>query len=134
MEEFDYLMEKNRMLRSIIVVDPRIYECGQTLEVCRLCPLSDLNRKGTETEGYGCTWIERHKPEIATAIVREWAEKNPPKTYARVLKEYFPHTQFADDGTPSFCVEQIFGKLAKKPCKKKYKDEACIKCWQQLAE
>ena len=78
MKEFNYLLEKNRMVSNISsrFGDRENGGCYD-LNVCRLCPLGDEMRKDTETEDLNCTLLEIEEPEIATAIVRDWAEKHP---------------------------------------------------------
>lgn len=121
--EFNYLVEKVRMLNSLGRMGG---ECVGT--DCSICPLSDQNNGLNMT----CGAFEIQHSLEATEIVRKWAEEHPRKTRKDVLLEKFPNARLKDNGIPYVCSSFI-GLTQKKPfsC---YSTEACIECWNEPVE
>lgn len=108
--EFNYLVEKNRMLNSL----------GRTSGVCigvncYDCPLQ------LYSDGVTCKKLETDYPLKATEIVRKWANEHPRKTRKDVLKEAFPNA-FIDDN----CALKL-GLCSIEDCSNINGD--CFKCW-----
>lgn len=106
--EFNYLVEKNRMLDSL----------GRTSGVCigvncDDCPLGE----GRAT----CKKLETNSPLKATEIVRKWADEHPRKTRKDVLKESFPNASIDDN-----CALKL-GLCSIDDCSNINGD--CFKCW-----
>lgn len=116
--EFNYLVEKKRMLDSLGRIDGI---CGGG-EGCEICPLSS-NRNGWATVCYN---FEIEHPIEATEIVRKWAKEHPIKTRKDVLIEKFPNAQFKKDGTPKSCAEN----LGMCQCN----NNSCSECWNTEVE
>lgn len=106
--EFNYLVEKNRMLDSL----------GRTSGVCigvncDDCPLC--------CDGVKCNKLETNSPLKATEIVRKWADEHPKRTRKDVLKEAFPNASIDDN-----CALKL-GLCSKDDCSNINGD--CFKCW-----
>lgn len=114
--EFNYLVEKVRMLNSLGRMSG---ECAGV--DCSICPLSDQNNGLNIT----CGAFEMQHSLEATEIVRKWAEKHPIKTRKDVLLEKFPNAKFNDDGIPCVCAH-LLGLKGTDEC---YSPEACMECW-----
>ena len=94
---------------------------------CTNCPLSDKNNG----EGRFCVDYESHYPERAIAIVQQWSDEHPQKTYLTELLKIFPNTPLNDDGTPKgICLHEL-GATSLDNCEV---DNACAKCWNQPIE
>lgn len=113
--EFNYLVEKKRMLSSLGCMLPKLGTCDG-LE-CNKCPLSKCKN------GYdlSCSNFEIKYPVEATEIVRKWADEHPRKTRKDVLKEAFPNA-FIDDN----CALKL-GLCSIEDCSNINGD--CFKCW-----
>lgn len=113
----NYFIEKSRMIKQ------------QKDGVCKLdcsdCPLSCSNN-GT---GISCTNLEMSYPEKAIAIIQNWSDEHPSKTYLSELLEHFPNVPLADDGTPEICPEKLGLDRDIKPC-----CGDCVECWNQPIE
>lgn len=121
--EFNYLIEKRRMLDSLGRMRDEVISC---LNVdCTLCPLS----KYASGSGFNCRVFEIECPLEATEIVRKWAEKHPRKTRKDVLLEKFPKAMLMKDGTPYSCCEAL-GIAVKTECEEK----RCSDCWNTEVE
>lgn len=115
--EFNYLIEKNRMLNSL----------GRTSGICdgikcNTCPLSSWKNGRSLL----CTNFEFEYPVEATEIVRKWAEEHPRKTRKDVLKEAFPNASIDD-----ICVLKL-GLCSVDDCSNIGGD--CFKCWNTKIE
>ena len=95
--EFNYLIERRRMLNSI---GRTMGRCSNIS--CSNCPLF-IERKGKIPH---CADMEY--PIEATEIVRKWAEEHPRKTMKDVLLEKFPNAQL-DSSTqrPLVCASDL---------------------------
>lgn len=118
--EFNYLVEKRRMLDSL----------GRTGDKCNgvkcpMCPLSNYNNGSTLI----CGVFEIQHPIEATAVVRKWAEEHPKRTRKDVLLEKFPNAMLMKDGTPYSCCEAL-GIAVKTECEEK----RCSDCWNKEVE
>lgn len=106
--EFNYLVEKTRMLNSL----GRTYgKCAGVL--CQNCPLDSQNST--------CYDFEAEHPVEATEIVRKWANEHPRKTRKDVLKEAFPNASIDDN-----CALKL-GLCSIDDCSNINGD--CFKCW-----
>lgn len=85
--EFNYLVEKTRMLNSLGRTHGK---CNGVL--CQNCPLYLQNKSNCT-----CYNLESEYPLEATEIVRKWAEEHPRKTRKDVLKETFPNASIDDN-------------------------------------
>ena len=117
--EFNYLVEKKRMLNSL----------GRTSGICDgiecdTCPLSSWKND----ENLFCGRFEIEYPLKATEIVRKWAEEHPRKTRKDVLLEKFPKAEIYEDGLPYACCATL-GMIRKDQCSAK-----CMKCWDTFIE
>lgn len=121
--EFNYLVEKKRMLDSLGRMRDEVISC---LNVdCTLCPLSKY-ASGSE---FNCRVFEIECPIEATEIVRKWAEEHPRRTRKDVLLEKFPNAMLMKDGTPYSCCE-VLGIAVKTECEEK----RCSDCWNKEVE
>lgn len=112
--EFNYLVEKNRMLNSL----------GRTSGVCISvdcddCPLSEGEVK--------CRQLETNSPLRATEIVRKWAEEHPRKTRKDVLLEKFPNATLMDNNRGYMICAEYLGLCSN--C-----ESNCAKCWNTEVE
>ena len=111
--EFNYLVEKTRMLNSL----GRKTGCCVGVG-CEDCPLS--------VREFTCEQLEADCPLEATEIVRKWAEEHPRKMRKDILLEKFPNAKLTEDGVPEACAESIGICTCK--C------ESCTKCWNTEVE
>lgn len=113
--EFNYLVEKRRMLDSL----------GRTGDKCNgvkcpMCPLSNYNNGSTLI----CGVFEIQHPIEATAVVRKWAEEHPKRTRKDVLLEKFPNAQLdSETQRPLACA------FALGLCPKCTPFDDCEECW-----
>ena len=124
--EFNYLVEKKRMLVSLGCIRQTSSACDGM--ECNKCPLSRCKN------GYAmsCTRFEIKYPIEATEIVRKWAKEHPRKTKKDVLLEKFPNTKLNGDGIPCICAS-LLG-LTQKKLSSCNSMEACIECWNTEVE
>ena len=116
MEFQEYIKIKGRMCK--------FDESGVCSIKCDDCPL-DIRNNGTRG---GCVQLEKQHPERAEAIVKQWAEEHPAKTYANDFTSKFPNLDYTrlDDGFEyNYCVGILYGK-EKGNCRL-----SCKECWQQ---
>ena len=115
----NYFAEKRRMMK--------LTNTGVCKIKCTNCPLSDKNNG----EGRFCVDYESRYPERAIAIVQQWSDEHPQKTYLTELLKIFPNTPLNDDGTPKgICLHEL-GATSLDNCEV---DNACAKCWNQPIE
>lgn len=116
--EFNYLVEKIRMLNSLGRTHGK---CDGVL--CQNCPLYLQNK-------YNCTCynLESEYPVKATEIVRKWAEEHPRKTRKDILLEKFPNAEICKDGSPRSCCVEL-GMIPEEQC-----NENCMECWDTEVE
>lgn len=115
--EFNYLVEKRRMLNSL----------GRTSGICDgiecdTCPLSSWKND----ENLSCGQLEIEYPLKATEIVRKWAEEHPRKTRKELLKSAFPNASIDD-----ICVLKL-GLCSIDDCRNIGGD--CFRCWNTEVE
>lgn len=110
--EFNYLVEKKRMLNNLGRTSGR---CDGT--DCDICPLSSWQND----RDLSCTIFEIEYPVEATEIVRKWANEHPRKTRKDVLKEAFPNAVIDDN-----CALKL-GLCSIGDCSNIKSD--CFKCW-----
>ena len=119
--EFNYLVERTRMLNSL---GRRKGRCeGVPCEVCFLHLATSDHRN--------CTWFEGENPLEATEIVRKWAEEHPRKTRRDVLLEKFPNVVLNKKGQPCVCAQMLGLRDFDYVCEDK---EECSKCWNTEVE
>ena len=84
--------------------------------------------------GQTCINFQYDHPEKAVAIVEQWAEEHPIRTYKSVFLEKFPDAELGcEDGAPYVCLYYIFGsKYAPDYCK--WDTATCFKCWNREVE
>lgn len=115
----NYFIEKSRMTKR------------QKNVICKLdcsdCPLSSSNN-GT---GISCTNLEMSYPEKAIAIIQNWSDEHPSKTYLSELLEHFPNVPLTATGIPEDICPFHLGFMSKDDCRS---DRNCIKCWNQREE
>lgn len=119
--EFNYLVEKNRMLNSL-GREGRTSSCMCAETECADCPLS----KWKNGLNLSCAILEFKYPLEATEIVRKWAEEHPRKTRKDVLLEKFPNAKLTKDGVPAVCADSIG--ICTCECK------TCADCWNTEVE
>lgn len=123
--EFNYLVEKRRMLDSLGRMRDEAISC---LNVdCTLCPLS----KYASGSGFNCRVFEIECPIEATKIVRKWAEEHPRKTRRDVLLEKFPNVVLNKKGQPCVCAQMLGLRDYDNICEDK---EECLQCWNMEVE
>ena len=118
--EFNYLVEKKRMLHNLGRISGML--CAGTK--CDVCPLS----KDKNDRNLSCTIFEFEYPVEATEIVRKWVDEHPRKTRKDILLEKFPNADFRSNGSPCSCCVEL-GMIPKEQC-----DENCTKCWNTEVE
>lgn len=95
---------------------------------CHLCPMGKDNTKTHLL----CFELQQEKPEIANAIVEQWAKEHPVRTYKSVFLEMFPNVKTAKEGHPDFCLKRLLG------AKGEYDicscDITCGDCWSREVE
>lgn len=117
--EFNYLVEKKRMLNSLGRTEK---QCNDV--ECTACPLS-IDNNGFDSI---CCDFEIEHPIEATEIVRKWAEEHPKRTRKDVLLEKFPNSTLKTEyGNYLICAQRL-GLC--KDCLTK----SCEKCWNTEVE
>lgn len=112
-----YFAEKQRMVKL---------QTGEVCEIsCEECPLSSMNNG----EGIVCSDFETCYPEKAIAIIQEWSDEHPQKTYLMEFLKHYPNTLLDDDGTPKGVCLYALGLINKDDC-----DNNCVKCWGRPIE
>lgn len=113
----NYFAEKQRMVKL---------QTGEVCEIsCEECPLSSMNNG----EGIVCSDFETCYPEKAIAIIQEWSDAHPQKTYLSELLTHYPNAPLDGDGTPKGVCPHTLGLTDIDNC-----DDNCIKCWNQPIE
>lgn len=117
--EFNYLVEKKRMLNSLGRIGG---DCDAV--ACTMCPLS------SHMNGYKvtCSHLEIEYPLKATEIVRKWAEEHPRKTRKDVLLEKFPNATLMDNNRGYMICAEYLGLCSN--CE----SNNCAKCWNTEVE
>lgn len=118
----NYLTEKLRLTKKHKPNDDT-YTCEIA---CDDCPLSCSNNG----MNIPCTNFEKSYPDKAIAIIQNWSDEHPPKTYLSEFLKNYPNALLRDDGTPNFCPYRL-GLMSKYVCRK---DGNCVKCWNQPIE
>lgn len=123
MKNFDYLLEKQRMLKFLTGPE-HIYKCSDCSDACPLF----YSRNGA---GLSCIQLELKAPEIATAIVCKWSEEHPKKTRLDYLLERFPDAVMHTD--PGDTVDLRYPQVCAKALGIKGVDcnehNNCYECW-----
>lgn len=140
MKEFNYLVEKKRMVESLSDGGSGCYNTD-----CAKCPLSSLNNNACPEDGLrhipakqvSCHDFELMYPMDATELVRLWAEEHPRKTLKDVLRAAFPNALLAPDGTPLSCAVKL-GLVTDGKKLDAVANDMCIyrcdECWSQEVE
>lgn len=113
----NYLTEKLRMTKK----HNRMCDID-----CDDCPLNSKNN-GVHTL---CKNFESLYPEKAVAIVQQWSNEHPQKTYLSELLKVFPNSSLDENGTPTFCPS-LLGFMNAGDCRT---NSNCMKCWNQPVE
>ena len=118
----NYFSEKQRMTKRY-KMDGGGYACKL---LCTVCPLSGSN---SGSKMY-CSDFESIYPEKAIAIIQEWSNEHPLKTYLSELLKNYPNIQLRNDGTPegNLCPYQL-GLMSVGDCRKHHN---CVECWNQV--
>lgn len=117
--EFNYLVEKRRMLDSLGRIDDQCDGVG-----CPECPLSSNNNGSNRV----CCDFEIEYPLEATEIVRKWAEEHPRKTRKDVFLEKFPNALTFKEGHPQSCCALLGF------CSECENSDSCVDCWNTEVE
>lgn len=116
-----YFAEKQRMVKL---------QTGEVCEIsCEECPLSSMNNG----EGIVCSDFETCYPEKAIAIIQEWSDEHPPKTFLTEFLKNYPNAEL-DHGVPKVCLKKL-GVVS--GCAKTKKGDlyiSCYRCWNQPIE
>lgn len=92
-------------------------------EGCEDCPIAELGNGG-------CIDIQAKFTAKCIAIVQEWSDEHPLKTYKQDFLEKFPKAKKSYDGTPNVCIEELYGEgVGIKDCE--FKFDGCIECWNR---
>lgn len=119
--EFNYLVEKKRMIKSLGNIDGKCRD-GKG---CEICPLSS-NKNGRDTI---CSNFEVEHPLEATEIVKKWAEAHPRKTRKSVLLEKFPNAQLDSSTQRPLVCASLLGF-----CTDCSPFDDCKECWNMEVE
>ena len=113
MNAITFLQERARLTNN----------CAINCEECRL---------GTWNNGKECSCsdLEHQYPEVCVAIVQQWSEDCPQKTYKDVFLEAFPNARLSPGGEPSGCLDNL-GILTVTNCSK---FKSCLECWNQAVK
>lgn len=128
LEKFEEIKEGSAGVMDVIkYFNTKKRMCEFHKGTCHLCPMGKDNTKTHLL----CFELQQEKPEIADAIVEQWAKEHPVKTYKSVFLEKFPDAA-KEDGVPVTCVVAVFGEK-KKPegC---YNSITCSDCWNREVE
>lgn len=82
-------------------------------------------------QAISCTNLEMSYPEKAIAIIQNWSDEHPSKTYLSELLEHFPNVPLTATGIPEDICPFHLGFMSKDDCRS---DRNCIKCWNQREE
>lgn len=114
----NYFAEKRRMTK--------LTNTGVCKIKCTNCPLSDKNNG----EGRFCVDYESRYPERAIAIVQQWSDEHPQKTYLTDLLEKYSNIPLDNNGIPAYVCPHDLGLMSVEDCKKD--SDKCVECWNQL--
>lgn len=117
----NYLTEKLRLTKKHKPNDDT-YTCEIA---CDDCPLSCSNNG----MNIPCTNFEKSYPDKAIAIIQNWSDEHPPKTYLSEFLKNYPHAVVNGDGIPNSVCPFDLGLMSTHDCRK-----SCIECWNQPIE
>lgn len=86
MDAVEFLKEKDRMCRTILIVGGFVGRCDE-------CEIGKRKASGQTCDKY----IVKH-PEEAVAIVERWSKEHPRKTRQSEFLKMFPNARIAPDG------------------------------------
>lgn len=95
MDAVEFLKEKDRMCRTILIVGGFVGRCDE-------CEIGKRRASGQTCDKY----IVKH-PEEAVAIVEQWAKEHPRKTRQSEFLKMFPRVDMTADGVIAFCPENM---------------------------
>lgn len=95
MDAVEFLKEKDRMCRTILIVGGFVGRCDE-------CEIGKRRASGQTCDKY----IVKH-PEEAVAIVEQWAKEHPRKTRQSELLKLFPRVSMTADGIIAFCPDSM---------------------------
>ena len=95
MDAVEFLKEKDRMCRTILIVGGFVGRCDE-------CEIGKRRASGQTCDKY----IVKH-PEEAVAIVERWAKEHPRKTRQSELLKLFPRVSMTADGVIAFCPDSM---------------------------
>ena len=119
MNAIEYFKQRKRMTK--------VNKNGLCKINCSECPLDNVNNG----MNYTCHQLERLKPEKAIAIVEQWAQEHPEKTYLMDFLEKFPNVARMDSNNniPMACRKSIYNGISDKRCL-----GGCEKCWNEVMD
>lgn len=106
----NYFAEKRRMTKRC--------ELG-----CSNCPLN-------KDKILSCTAFEMLYPEKAIAIMQNWSDEHPQRTYLSELLKHYPNAKLGENGVPMNMCPSILGLKDLEDCGEK----SCVECWNQPIE
>ena len=95
MDAVEFLKEKDRMCRTILIVGGFVGRCDE-------CEIGKRRASGQTCDKY----IVKH-PEEAVAIVEQWAKEHPRKTRQSEFLKMFPRMSMTADGIIAFCPDSM---------------------------
>lgn len=96
--------------------------------ICKLdCADCLLSAKNNGT-GVTCMDLEMLNPEKAIAIVQNWSDEHPSKTYLSEFLKHYPNAPLGDGGTPTGICPYELGLMGADDCRN---NGDCVKCWNQ---
>ncbi|PWM23663.1 MAG: hypothetical protein DBX40_07590 [Clostridiales bacterium] len=88
------------------------------------CPISH-NHNGFKCS---CTYLLRHHPAEASAIIDKWCAEHQQKTYRQDFLEKFPNAAMYGNGCLIDCRNNVYG------WKGRACIENCIVCWYEVMQ
>lgn len=119
MDAVEFLKEKDRMCRTILIVGGFVGRCDE-------CEIGKRRASGQTCDKY----IVKH-PEEAVAVVERWAKEHPRKTRQSELLKLFPRASMTADGVIAFCPDSMDSEFE---CPRKTRDNIdpiCGECRQK---
>lgn len=111
---------------AVKFIKEKLRMCSK-FEECKNCELYCSRNK----TGMDCTTYTNEYPKEAVAIVEKWSQEHPQKTMLQDFLEKYPKAKLEENGTPSFCPEDL-GYCEEVYCDINSLD--CTKCWNRPLE
>lgn len=110
----NYLKEKRRMC--------------ETVKYCEECPFYDIEEK----DCFNYSSIKQISPKEAIAVVQNWSDEHPPRTYAQDFSKKLPNAEKDANGAPSVCRARCYGTERPDSCGETW--YCCSDCWNEPME